>query len=109
MLRTRRRTRRGTGDINGSASACADVSASQEAPPHQEIPSYQGSIIYSWKMQDLPKSANTWEDQAQVDSEARRRTDTKLKLVEIDLHAVQLQIEKLEQQKMELSSTARSL
>lgn len=57
----------------------------------------------------LTQECNTRKDQAEADSEARRCMDAKLKQLEMGLHAAQVQVEKLEQQKIKLSSRAWSL
>ena len=54
----------------------------------------------------LNQECNTSKDQAQVDSEARKYADANLKQLDIDADAAQVQVGKLEQQKIELSSRA---
>jgi hypothetical protein len=59
-------------------------------------------------MASLTQNRNTWKHQAQENSEAIKSAEGKIRQLELDLHTAQVHIEKLELQKIELSSAAWS-
>jgi hypothetical protein len=60
------------------------------------------------KIASLTQDRNTWKHRAQGNSEAIKSAEGKIKQLELDLHTARVHIEKLEQQKIELSSAAWS-
>lgn len=60
------------------------------------------------KIASLTQDRNTWKHQAEENSEAIKSAEGKIKQLELDLHTARVHIEKLEQQKIELSSAAWS-
>ena|SRR2546423_11593353 len=60
------------------------------------------------RIASLTQDRNTSKHQAQENSEAIKSAEGKIKQLELDLHTAQVHIQKLEQQKIELSSAAWS-
>jgi len=78
---------------------------------HQKLPDtrlIRGVNCLELEIASLTQDRNTLKLQAQENSEAIKSAEGKIKQLELDLHTAQVHIEKLEQQKIELSSAAWS-